>query len=1208
MGVVYLAHDTVLGRDLALKTLRYPSPEEVYRLKKEFRALASLSHPNLIQLYDLVSDDAECFFTMELIDGVDIVHSLRRDVAEDGPTADLDYGRVRAAFHQLVAGLQALHARGIVHRDVKPANILVEHGGRVVLLDFGLASSLASEASQRSRAGSLAGTLAYMSPEQVAGGETTAAADWYSVGLVLYECLTGRHPFEGPVLLSTVDRVRREPSPPRLIAPQTPADLDALACDLLQVAPERRPGGAQLLARLRAAPPQPPLERPAAPAPAVDTPFVGRAAELDALRAAAAAARAELVTVWVSGGSGIGKTALIDHFLAARTDGEALLLRARCHPQESVPFKALDAAIDDLTRFLAHRTGDELAELLTPNVGALARIFPVLARIPAIAERRAADDGGREPLELRRRAFRALRALLERLAERRPVVLWIDDLQWGDLDSLALLRALCAPPDAPRLLLLLSYRSGDTPTPVLAHLFDGEVTAAPRRLELSALPDAEARALARQILADGGRAPDETALDTIVREARGSAFDTCELARHVAGQGAPEGAVRAESLLARRVAALPPLERRLLEVVAAASAPIEEALLYKLTGAAGAADAVGRALARLRADRLLRTTLLGEHTALTAYHDRVRETVTGRLSRDAYRALHRELAAAFEALPSPDPLRLVEHCFEANDLARAGAHAVASADQAFAALAFEQATRLYRRALELGAPAPPRWVLQARLGEALANLGRGGDAGAAFLAAARELRRLRQGAPEIGRLERQAAEHYLRSGRYDDGLRVLRAVLDGVGLPYIEQTHRVILSLLRNRARLRLRQVLRGRRAIRHLDEAAAERLEACWSAGLGLGVADSLRAAEYQSRHALMAIGADDVGHEARALAIEGLLMTWEGGRRKRARAARLRIESERLARASANPNVEAYGLVLRTVAAFFERRLTEALALAEEAEAFCRDRCVGAAWELANVLTIAVSARVLLGRLEDVGPLVDTTLREARERGDQYYLLMIRAGYCNLAWLAVDEVDEAERQVREALARPYPATFTWPTYQGALAETQIDLYRGEATRAAARLDRAWRTLRNNMLRFQTVRIELREMRARSAILAAAHPERERRERQRLLRRASREARRIAAEDSLWAAPFAEALEGQIAALAGTPQLARPLMERAALGFEHLDMGLHAAAMRHQLAPLLTGPRAAHQRREAATWMRDHGVRNPARLAAMLAPWTGGA
>ena len=1201
MGLVYLAHDTMLGRDLALKTLRSHSPDEVYQLKKEFRALASLSHPNLVQLYDLVVLDDQCFFTMELVDGVDLVRALRREVATDA--AAIDYVRVRDAFHQLSAGLHALHGQGTLHRDIKPANILVEHGGRVVLLDFGLASSLDSDASRRSRAGSFAGTLAYMSPEQIAGRELSAAADWYSVGLVLYECLTGRNPFDGPSLLSAVDRVRREPAPPRAAAPETPADLDALAADLLQLAPERRPSGAQLLERLKPARRQRPLEpQPRPPAAVAEPPFVGRAVELEALRTAFTAARDGLVSVGVAGASGIGKTALVEHFLAGvAAGGEAIVLRARCHPKESIPFQAVDGAIDDLTRFLVHRSDDELRGLLPPNVGALARIFPVLGRVPLVGDSLAAEDRGREPQEVRRRAFHALRSALGRIAERRPLVLWIDDLQWGDLDSIALLRALRAPPDPPQLLLLLSFRSGDEQAPAVTRLLEGDDAGAPRRVEVGAFGAAEVRELARAVLVAEGHPADEATLAAVVREAGGSAFLTCELARHFVQQGqAPR--LQAGGLLARRVTDLPELDRRLLEVVAVAGAPVPEELVYKLTGTR---ETIGRALARLHAERLLRTTVVGEQHALAAYHDRVRETIVRRLSVDAYRDLHRELAAAFAALPDCDPQRLVEHYFEANDLARAGEQAFVSAERAFEALAFEQAARLYRRAIDLGASARPRWVLQARLGETLANLGVGGDAADAFLAAAEDLATRAAGDPEVSRLERQAAEHYLRSGRYDDGLRVLRGVLDRVGLRYVDSNARVIASLLTNRFRLWLRQHVPGARPRPRADAAAAERLEVCWSAGLGLGVADTLRSADYQTQHALLADAAGDVGHRARALAIEALLMVWEGGRRKRDRAARLRVESERLASASADANVVAYGMVLRTVGAFFERRLGDAVALAERAEAFCRNRCVAVAWELANVQTIAVSARVLRGDLASIGQRIDATLREARERGDQYCLLMIRAGYCSLGWLAVDEVEEAERQARAALTQPFPAAFTWPIYQGALAEAHVALYRGDAATALPQLERAWQRLNaGSMLRLQTVRVEIRELRARSAILAAAAGG-STEERRRLLRRAGQDLRRLRREDLPWATPFIEALDGQIAALIGDAATARDQLERAALGFEHLDMGLHAAAVRHQLAPLLVGPAGARLRTEQANWMRDHGIRNPARMAAMLAPWT---
>src|SRR5262249_33551795 len=156
------------------------------------------------------------------------------------------------------------------------------------------------------------------------------------------------------------------------------------------------------------------------------------------------------------------------------------------------------------------------------------------------------------------------------------------------------------------------------------------------------------------------------------------------------------------------------------------------------------------------------------------------------------------------------------------------------------------ALRLYRRALELGATSCPPWRLHAKLGMTLANIGRGGEAAEQFVSAARELAASDAEDPQVSHLRRQAAEHYMRSGAYDAGLAVLRDVLVHAGLRYFANPRRVILSLIVNRARLRLRHVLPVRRATRPLPPRDAEVLEVCWSAGLGLGVSDTLRAADF--------------------------------------------------------------------------------------------------------------------------------------------------------------------------------------------------------------------------------------------------------------------------------------------------------------------------------------------------------------------------
>ncbi len=235
------------GHRVALKTLPAVSGDSLHRFKREFRALADVTHPNLVGLRTLENDGGQWFITLDLIEGTDFLTYVR-------PQGRLDIARLQAAAGQLAAGLMALHARGIVHRDLKPGNVMVNGQGRVILLDFGLVAEL-DRAAQFSAAGTIAGTPAYMAPEQAIGESVGPPADWYAFGIMLYEALSGRRPFTGDFLRILHDKANSDPEP---IPQETgaPRDLIDLTMGLLSRGIEERPDPLQIAGVMAVSSPQ----------------------------------------------------------------------------------------------------------------------------------------------------------------------------------------------------------------------------------------------------------------------------------------------------------------------------------------------------------------------------------------------------------------------------------------------------------------------------------------------------------------------------------------------------------------------------------------------------------------------------------------------------------------------------------------------------------------------------------------------------------------------------------------------------------------------------------------------------------------------------------------------------------------------------------------------------------------------------------------
>lgn len=1136
MGIVHRVHDTRRGIEVALKTILHATPEGLRTLKHEFRALAGLRHPHLVQLYELSVDDRAAFFTMELADGAPPAAWLH------GPEGALDVARLRALAADLARGLAALHAAGRLHRDVKPTNVACACDGRVLLLDFGLAAIVGT---RDAAAGHVVGTPVYAAPEQLWGGAVGPAADWYALGAVLHHLATGAPPWSGPAALVASRKLAGARAMRGALASILPDDLADLIVDLLEPQPEDRPAPARIRERLGIAAPR--------AWPARGGAFVGRRAELGALRTALGRTRAGVAAiVRITGPSGIGKSTLVERFLDD-VAGEAAVLRARCHPHEHVRFNAVDGLVDDLSRLLADA---EPEGPRVPHPAALQQIFPVLGRVRALRPVAAAPLPP-DPVAVRRLAFATLRRLLLETSAARPMVAWIDDLQWADEDSHALLDHVLHAPGAPPLLLVVTERP-DAPTPAWLALSPARPI---ETIVLGPLAEDEVTDLVVAALAADRRSPE--VVEAIRTAAAGSPFVAAQLAADVdtLRGAAAAGALDAGTVLASRLAALGEPERDVLEVVALGARPLPWSQVLEAAGLPRAAEL---AVLGLEQDRMLRTVTTDEAHAIEPYHDRIREAVLVGLDPGRRRVRHGALARTLERAPDFDPDEVFVHYREAGDVEGALRHGEAAGDRAADATAFERAARRYGETLALVDATDRRLRLLEKLGEAQANAGHCGEAGETFERAAEIARATTVPADRTLRLRYRRAIEFLHGGRLDRGLAAVTDVLAGVGVAVPPSQWGRVATLVGQRARLAVRRpaaVDAGSRG------APGLRLELLGRLGLTVSMYDPLLADVIVTRHCLEALGARDAAQVAVGLATDAAKSAQIGGRTFRARSRRLFAHVDRLAPATAggDPYWPAYLAGARVVALYEEGRWQACHAAARTTRALFSERCRGVSWEIATFDAYVLTTLAHMGRFAEAGAELPGVLGDAEARGDLYTAVGLRSSALSLVWLAEDRPADLVRELGAAMRR-FPASerFGIQDYLHVIAAVQAALYVGDGLHAWEMLAREWpRARRAGFFALETPAAELRGLRARTALLrltSEGHDPRRGTGRT-LLATARRDARRIGRTHVVWAPAAAAMLEAGVAHATGAD--APAAYARAAERYEGADMSAHAAACR---------------------------------------------
>lgn len=705
MGFVYRAQDILLDRAVAVKLISESGlgTEGRNRLLREAQSAAQLNHPNIVSVYDAGEAEGRPFIVMELVDGKSL-YSRRPESVE----------QVISVALQICAALEHAHSHGIIHRDVKPENVLRKADGKIKLTDFGLARSVASRLTVE---GGISGTAFYLAPEQALGRQIDGRTDLYALGVMLYELTAGRLPFTGDDLLTVISQHLHAPVvPPSTHNPDIPPALDALILQLLSKLPEDRPSSATEVARILsrlAAVSEKPLPEAAGKLSMLDQlvrgRMVGRESEFAEARMVWHRAISEFGQVLlVSGETGIGKTRFVDELttLVQVQGGQALY--SQCYAEGGAPY----APFTQVLRGLFGDRPEEIGRLGLPDL-VLDELFS-LAPDLRICCPDLSPNPPLDPQAERQRLFEGVLALCTALAERAPLLLVVEDVHWADGGTLSLLRQLSRRLRSLRLLIMLTYREIELDqahglNELLLELSRERVST---RIKLGRLDrDQTGQMLAVMF---GDEITDEF-LTLIYRETEGNPFFIEEVCKALIEDGriyrengvwqranVEEIQIPQSVRLAiqSRLTRLPPFVQDLLLLASIFGREFDFSSLREACDLDEEAlvDALETAE---RAQLISEAKRAGQGESFIFVHALIPTTLRESVSGLRRHRLHRRVAAAIERVHPDDLEALAYHYGEAGDEKRARTYVLRAAERARRLYANEEAIRFYSEALEL---------------------------------------------------------------------------------------------------------------------------------------------------------------------------------------------------------------------------------------------------------------------------------------------------------------------------------------------------------------------------------------------------------------------------------------------------------------------------------------------------------------------------
>jgi predicted ATPase len=797
---IYLARDDRLDRDVVIALLKTEtlSPDSVPRLIREAQAMARLgSHPNIVTVYDIGDQDGRPFIVSQYVEGGSVTDLIK---AADKHRLPFDQV-IRIATH-ICQALTHCHSQGIIHRDLKPGNVWLSQDGTAKLGDFGLAVS--ADFSRITLEGALVGTVVYMPPELMLGHQAEPRSDLYSLGIMLYELVTGRPPFMGDQFVAIISQhINSPPVAPSWHNPDVPKALEALILRLLAKSPVERPSSAaevlKTLASIDSSTSASTERAPQQDAKSLSRlaggVFIGREQETKELRVAlndTLAGKGRLFML--VGEPGSGKTRMAEQLATYANLCNAQVLMGGCYEGEGAP--AFWPWLQIIRCFAQDLDAESLASMMGPGAADIAQVVSeIRERLPALP-----PPPSLEPEQSRFRLFDSVTTFLKNASRVRPLVIILDDLHWADKPSLLLLQFLARELKDTRILVIGTYRDIELGRqhPLSQTLGELSRQGLSARILLRGLTEQD---VTRFIEMTAGIKPNEKLVKTVFLQTEGNPFFLNEIVRLLVVEGQlerpqvttasgvriPEGV---REVIGRRLDQLSEGCNRILTTASVIGREFSLDALEPLCEVSG--DQLLELLDEAMAARVINEVpqLVGQYIFV---HALIRDTLYEEVSTARRVRFHRRIGEVLEKLyaNSLDShlSELAHHYFQATpsgDSSKAIDYAIRAAKRANSLLAYEEAAIHYEHArtiIELQDEVDEGEVceMSIELGEAHKKAGNNAKARESFLQAA-ELARKRKSPEQLARVALLVGTGMLAMGRVDEvEVNLLKEALSALG-------------------------------------------------------------------------------------------------------------------------------------------------------------------------------------------------------------------------------------------------------------------------------------------------------------------------------------------------------------------------------------------------------------------------------------------